>query len=155
ALRVHVDPSEVVTVVALDDEVFSAGDDERFARRSAATVSRLTLRTSTIPALAVTLRADAREAPQYVVRRLEEATAGLARGDTARAHGILATSLDELRLVLLLDEHTLRLAGGTPLTSQEELTPVAEDLLAAQSRGDGRATQALLAERLLPLLRGW
>ena len=155
ALGVHVDPSEVVTTVALDDDVFSAGDEVHFARRTAAGVARLTLITSTLPALAVTLRGDVREALLCITRKLEQAVDGLGRGEGKAAHGLLATALDELRLVLILDQHTVQLGGGGGLTSEQDLTPLAEDLLAAQSRGDGGATRTLLAERLVPLLRLW
>ena len=38
ALGVHVDPNEIVTTVELDGVQFSAGDEDRFARRAAAGV---------------------------------------------------------------------------------------------------------------------
>ena len=155
ALGVHVDPSEILTEVALDGEVFSAGDDARYARRPAAGVRRLTLTTSTVPAFAARLRADVRGALKTIVQRLEQATDGLGQGETARAQQLLSVALDELRLVLILDQHTVQLAGGAALTAQAELEPLAEDLLTAQRRGDRTATRVLLAERLLPLLRDW
>jgi len=155
ALGVHVDPSEIVTKVALDGEVFSAGEDERYARRSAAGVARLTLTTSTVAALAARLHVDVREALLCITAKLERATEGLVGGDTAAAHGLLASALDELRLVLILDQQTVTLGGGDALTSQEELTPLAEELLAAQRHGDRGTTRRLLADRLLPLLRVW
>lgn len=155
ALGVHVDPSEVVTVVALDDEVFSAGEDERYARRSAAGVARLTLTTSTIPALAARLHADVRAALLCVTAKLEQATDDLGGAEPSAAHALFASALDELRLVLLLDKHTVTLGGGDALTSEEELTPLAEEMLAAQRHGDRSATRRLLTERLLPLLRLW
>lgn len=155
ALGVHVDPSEILTEVALDGEVFSAGDDARYARRPAAGVRRLTLTTSTVPVFAARLRTDVRAALKTIVVKLEQATDGLGQGDMARAHQLLSVALDELRLVLILDQHTVQLAGGTALTAQSELEPLAEDLLSAQRRGDRAATRVLLAERLLPLLRSW
>jgi hypothetical protein len=155
ALGVHVDPSEVLTAVALDDEVFSAGDDARYARRSTAGVRRLTLTTSTIPALAASLRCDVRHALLSIAGSLELVIDALGRGEAQAAHQTLATALDELRLVLILDDHTVQLGGGAALTSQAELTPLAEDLLAAQNRADRGATRTLIAERLLPLLRDW
>lgn len=155
ALGVHVDPSEILTEVALDDEVFSAGDDARYARRPAAGVRRLRLTTSSVPVFAARLRADVGAALKTIVRRLEQATEGLGHGDTARAQQLLSVALDELRLVLILDQHTVQLAGGTAMTAHAELEPLAEDLLTAQRRGDRAATRVLLAERLLPLLRGW
>lgn len=155
AVGVHVDPREILTAVALDGEVFSAGDEARFARRPAASVRRLTLTTSTVPAFAARLREDVRAALRTIVARLEQATDGLGRGDTAHAQQLLAAALDELRLALILDQQSVQLAGGALLTAQEQLEPLAEDLLAAQRRGDRAATRLLLAERLLPLLRGW
>jgi hypothetical protein len=155
ALGVHVDPSEIVTAVALDDEVFSAGQDERYARRSAAGIARLSLTTSTIPALAERLHGEVREALLCVTAKLQQATDGLEGGDVAAAHALFASALDELRLVLILDQHTVSLGGRDALTSEEQLTPLAEDLLAAQRHGDRSATRRLLMERLLPLLRSW
>lgn len=155
ALAAHVDPSEILTEVALDDEVFSAGDDARYARRSAAGLHRLTLTTSTVPAFAARLRGDVHAALKTIVQRLEQSTASLERGDVARAQQTLAVALDELRLALILDQQTVQLGGGAALTAQSDLEPLAEDLLSAQRRGDRAATRALLAERLLPLLRGW
>src|SRR5215467_9146388 len=46
ALRVHVDPSEVMTAVEVDGEVFSAGDESRYARRLARNIDRLVIATS-------------------------------------------------------------------------------------------------------------
>jgi hypothetical protein len=155
ALGVHVDPSEVLTMVALDEEVFSAGDDARFARRPAAGVHRLTLTTSTIPAFAARLRDDVRMALASILGRLEHIVDALGQGRVRDAHGELAIALDELRLVLVLDQHTVQLAGGEAMTEQDALTPLAEALLGAQRRADTGATRTLLAERLLPMLRGW
>lgn len=155
ALGVHVDPGEVLTTVALDDEVFSAGDDGRFARRAASGVQRLTLTTCTIPVFAARLRADARDALRSIARRLEKVVDTLGRGAVRPAHAELAIALDELRLLLVLDQQAVQLAGGDALTAQDELAPLAEDLLGAQRRADSHATRLLLAERLLPLLRGW
>jgi len=155
AVGVHVDPDEILTEIAVDGEVFSAGDGARFARRPAAGVRRLTLTTSSVPAFAARLRDDVRAALRVIVGRLEQATDGLGRGDTARAQQLLAVALDELRLALILDQQSVQLAGGDALTTQADLEPLAEDLLAAQRRGDRTATRLLLAERLLPMLRGW
>jgi len=155
ALGVHVDPSEIVTTVALDGEVFSAGEDERYARRAAAGVARLTLTSRTIPALAARLHADVRAALRDVTAKLERATAGLDGGDASAAHALFASAFDELRLVLILDQHTVSLGGRDALTSEAELIPLAEALLVAQRHGDRGATRRLLAERVLPLLRLW
>jgi hypothetical protein len=155
ALGVHVDPGDVVTTVALDDEVFSAGDDERYARRAAAGIARLRLTTSTIQALAARMRGDVRDALPCIAAKLEQAGGHLGGADAASGHALLASALDELRLALILDHHTVVLGAGDALTSEAELAPIAEDLLAAQRHGDRAATRRLLLERLLPLLHGW
>ena len=43
----------------------------------------------------------------------------------------------------------------SPATWDNVVEPLAEALLVAQRHGDVPATRALLAERLLPLLRAW
>src|SRR5215813_6646820 len=45
ASRMHVDPSEIVTMVELDGVEFHAGDEERYARRTASSVQRLRIST--------------------------------------------------------------------------------------------------------------
>src|SRR4051812_22623132 len=47
AIRVHVDPSEILTTVEIDGAAFSAGEEERWARRAAAPVKRLAIATAT------------------------------------------------------------------------------------------------------------
>lgn len=155
ALGVHVDPGEVLTEVALDDEVFSAGENERYARRSAAGLARLTLTTTTIPALVARLRADVCAALPSLTAKLTRAADGLLGADPAPAYALLASALDELRLVLILDQHAVALGGPAALTSHEELAPLAEELLAAQRHGDRARSQRVLAEHVLPLLRRW
>jgi hypothetical protein len=155
ALSVHVDPSEIVTAIVLDDEELSAGDDARYARRSAAGIRRLTLNTCSVPVLAARLRDDARGALVAIVQRLERVVGALGEGRMRDANRDLSIALDELRLVLMLDQQTVRLAGGPRLTEEDALTPLAEDLLGAQRRADASTTRTVLAERLLPLLRDW
>lgn len=155
ALGVHVDPGEILTTITLDDEVISAGDEVRFVRRSAAGVRRLTLTTCSVAALAARLRADARAALTAIEQRLQRVVDALGQGAMRDANRELATALDELRLMLLVDQHAMRLDGGATFSTEAEVEPVAEALLGAQRRADGAATRMLLAERLLPLLRHW
>ena len=155
ALGVHVDPGEILTAIALDDQVFSAGDAARYARRPAAGVRRMTLTTCSVPAFAAQLRDDAREALLSIERRLELVVEGLGRGEVREAHGELAVALDELRLMLIVDQQAMQLGAGETFTVQDDVAPLAEALLGAQRRADNAATRSLLAERLLPLLRGW
>lgn len=155
ALGVHVDPGEILTAIGLDDEVISAGDDARYGRRSAAGVRRLTLTTVTVPVFAARLRSDAREALQSIEGRLQRVVDAMGQGEMRAAHGDLAIALDELRLMLILDQQAMQLGAGETFTAQDEVAPLAEALLGAQRRADNAATRTLLAERLLPLLRGW
>jgi len=155
ALEVHVDPGDVVTEVALDGEVFSAGDDARYARRPASGVGRLVLTTRSVPALARELREEVRQALLCIVAKLEATTAHLRSGDVRAANAMLAVALDELRLTLVLDQETSRLDAGARLASEEALAGLADELLAAQQRRDTVATETLLGARLVPLLRNW
>lgn len=155
ALGVHVDPGEILSTITLDDEVIGAGDDARYARRPAAGVRRLTLATCSTAAFAARLRADAREALASIEGRLQRVIERLASGEMREAHGELAIALEELRLMLLVDQHATQLDGGRAFTTAAEVEPVAEALLGAQRRADGAATRTVLAERLLPLLRDW
>lgn len=155
AVGVHVDPGEILTAIALDDEQFSAGDDARYARRSAAGVRRMTLTTVTVPVFAARLRSNAREALLSIEGRLERVVDALGRGAVREAYGELAVALEELRLMLVLDQQAMQLGAGATFSTHEEVAPLAEALLGAQRRADNAGTRALLAERLLPLLRGW
>jgi len=155
ALGVHVDPGEILTTITLDDEVISAGDETRYARRRAAGVHRMTLTTCTVPVFAARLRRNAREALLSIEGRLERVVDTLGRGEMREAHGELAVALDELRLMMVLDHQAMQLGAGQTFSAQDELTPLAEALLGAQRRADTGATRKLLADSLLPLLRGW
>jgi hypothetical protein len=155
ALGVHVDPGEILIAIGLDDEVISAGDDARYARRSAAGVQRMTLSTCSVPAFATRLRRDAREALASIEQRLQSVVDALGHGALREAHGELAIALEELRLMLILDQQSMQLGGGAMFSTQDEVAPVAEALLGAQRRADSATTRTLLAERLLPLLRDW
>jgi hypothetical protein len=155
ALAVHVDPSEIVVEVALDGVVFSAGDSAGYAARPAAGVDRLALITRSIPALVDELREEVRHALAHITAKFEAAVSGFARGESSAAHHVLAAALEELHLALVLDQRTVQLAGVPALTAEDQIAPLAEALLAAQSRRNVAETSALIGERLVPLLRTW
>src|SRR6185369_14601670 len=71
ALGVHVDPDEIVTTVEIDGVTFSAGEEERWARRAAGNVRRLVLGTATPAAFARSMRAELAAAVDVVAAKVE------------------------------------------------------------------------------------
>src|SRR5438477_2143241 len=69
ASRMHVDPSEIVTAVELDGVEFHAGDEDRYARRTATSVQRLRISTRTPSAFAADKRRSLAETLDAVVAR--------------------------------------------------------------------------------------
>ncbi|MEW6271016.1 MAG: hypothetical protein AB1689_17170 [Thermodesulfobacteriota bacterium] len=155
ALEVYVDPREVPTLVTVDGQPFSAGDEPSWARRSAAAVSRLELTTRSVPQLAAELRDEVAAALRCVAAKVEAAVQRFGRSDVRGGQQMLATAIEELRLTLVLDDQTAQLGGGGAVTSAAEVEALATELLAVQDRRDVAAMRALLADRLLPLLCVW
>ncbi len=155
AIGAQVDPSHVLTSVELDGEVFAAGDEARWARRPATSVSRLALGTSLLGDLGPALRGEIRDALRVLVLKVELAVERLGRGDQRGANRVLSELLEELRLVLILDQQTSMLDGASPLATDVELEPLAGELLEAQMRHDSPEVHRLIEGRLAPFLRAW
>src|SRR5262245_48658116 len=95
ALGVHVDPNEIVTTVELDGVRYSAGEEERFARRTAASVRRLVLGTSTPAAFAATMRDELANALDIIASKVDAVVGLFGSGDDRDANTLLASLLEE------------------------------------------------------------
>src|SRR3954463_5664163 len=104
AVRVHVDPAEIVTMVEIDGAAFSAGDEERWMRRAAAPVKRLVLATVTPAEFARVKRRELAGALLVVAAKVRVVGELFERGDERGANALTAALMEELRLVLLLDQ---------------------------------------------------
>jgi len=152
ALRVHVDPSEVMTAVEVDGEVFSAGHESRYARRLARNIDRLVIATSPPRELARAMQTEARAALGVIAAKTTRVIELFRSGDDRAANRLLAALLEELRLALVLDRQVVALdpsISGLPIGDVEEL---ATPLLAAQKGRRWDELAALLSQQLLPWL---
>jgi hypothetical protein len=153
ALGVYIDPREILTAVELDGVAYSAGDEDRYARRAAGGVSRLVLSTQTAGAFAAAMRAEIAAALAVITYKVESVVALFRRADERGANGLLAALLEELRLVLVLDQHIVTLDGGPPSAPVEAIREIAPELLDAQERRAWAEVRGLLERRLIPALR--
>ncbi|HEY2385341.1 MAG TPA: hypothetical protein VGK30_00150 [Candidatus Binatia bacterium] len=155
ALGVHVDPDEIVTSVELDGVRYSAGEEDRYARRAAASVGRLVLGTTTPAAFAADMRGELAAALEIVAAKIERVVELFHRGEDRDANTLLAALLEELRLALVLEHQVTILDGHTARDGADSVAAIAPELLAAQEQRAWAAVSALLDERLGPALRAW
>jgi hypothetical protein len=155
AMRVHVDPAEILTAVEIDGVALSAGEEERWSRRAAAAVERLVLRTETAAGFVEVRQRDLASSAVAIAVRLADVAARFRAGDDRDANAILAVLMEELRLGLLLAEQLAIIAGGPVPGIGEPLQPIVTGLIAAQEAKDWPRLAALLDEQLVPLLGTW
>jgi len=155
ALGVHVDPNEIVTTVELDGVSYSAGEEERYARRSAATVRRLVLATATPAEFALCMRRELAGALAVIASKVDLVVQLFARGDHRGANGLLAALLEELRLALVLEQQVTTLDGQVVPEAGTPVATLAPELLGAQEARSWAELGLLLERRLVPALRAW
>jgi hypothetical protein len=155
ASRLHVDPSEIVTAVALDGVAFNAGEEERYGRRSAASVQRLDISTRTPTAFAAEKRHSLAETLDEVAERTRLVVGLLQRSETRAANGLLACLMEELRLTLVLDYQLTLLAEDAPSGAREAIAELAPALLEAEERRAWDVLAGLLDTKLVPTLQWW
>ncbi len=155
ASRMHVDPSEIVTAVALDGVELSAGEDERYSRRGASGVRRLDIRTRTPVQFAADKRHSLAATLDEVAARTRIVVDLLRRADTRAANGLLACLMEELRLTLLLDYQLTLLAADAPSEARGAIADLAPRLLDAEERRAWDVLAGLLETGLAPTLDRW
>ncbi len=156
ASRMHVDPREIVTAVALDGTVFHAGDEERWVRRNAGGVVEIRIGTRMPAAFAWEKRRDLAETLDAVADRTRLVVTLLRGAETRSANGLLACLMEELRLTLLLDYQLAMLAEDTPSTSAREIIAgLAPQMLEAEEQRAWERLAALLETSLAPALESW
>jgi hypothetical protein len=155
ALRVHVDPREIVTGVELDGVCHSAGERERFAHRAAEGVERLALTVETPETFAASRRHDLAGCLGTLARKVGLVVDLLRRSDARAANALLAALMEELRLALLLDRQLAVLVGTAPAGPAGEIQVLGESLLGAEERRAWEEVAELLSSRLVPLLEAW
>jgi hypothetical protein len=155
ALSVHVDPDEIVTTVELDGVTFSAGEEERYARRAAGNVRRLVLGTATPAAFARCMREELAAAVAVVASKVDLVVTRFRNGDDRDANALLAAIMEELRLALVLEQQVATLDGTVVLEGVEPVQVLAPALLSAQERRAWGELSTLLGEQLAPALRAW
>jgi hypothetical protein len=155
ASRMHVDPSEIVTTVALDGVEFSAGEEERFGRRQATSVERVVITTRTPTAFAAEKRKSLAATLDEVAERTRMVVGLLQRSETRAANGLLACLMEELRLTLVLDYQLTLLAADEPSGAREAVAEIAPQLLDAEERKAWNVLAGLLEQKLVPVLQEW
>lgn len=153
ALGVLIDPSEIVTMVEVDGEAFSAGDADHYVRRSTAGVRQLGLTTSTPAAFAVAKHRELAGNLTVVAAKAERAAELLRQGEDREANRLLAATMDELRLVLVLDHQLATLDPSIHPLPMERFHELGMALLGAQERRAWPLLCDLLEKRLVPTLR--
>jgi len=155
ALGVHVDPNEIVTHVELDGVSFSAGEEERWSRRAASGVKRLTLATATPAAFAQAMRAELAVALDVIAAKVDLVVERFGTGEDRDANTLLAALMEELRLALVLEQQVTTLDGVVVGEAAEPVATLAPVLLEAQERRRWSELGALLVSHLAPALRAW
>jgi hypothetical protein len=155
ALGVHVDPDQIVTSVELDGVRYSAGEEQRYARRAATSVGRLVLGTTTPAAFAADMRGELAAALEIVASKIDRVVELFRRGGDRDANALLAALLEELRLALVLEQQVRILDGQTSHGGADSVAAIAPELLGAQEQRAWPTVAALLEERLGPALRSW
>ncbi len=155
ASRMHVDPSEIVSTIELDGVEFNAGDEERYARRSAAGVERLVIGTRTPRAFAADKRRSLATTLDEVAERTRLVVSLLQRSDVRNANGVLACLMEELRLSLVLDYQLALLAEDAPSPARDAIAALAPRLLAAEEQRAWNELAGLLDGVLVPTLVDW
>ena len=155
AVTVHVDPDEIVTAIELDGLVYSAGDEERYARRRASAVGRLVVITQTPSVFSAAMRVEIAAALSLVATKVEIVVGLFRSGDERGANSLFAALTEELRLVLVLD-HQLTTLDGSPVTpAVEDIRALAPMLLDAQERRAWAELSELLGGHLVATLKAW
>lgn len=156
ASRMHVDPSEILTIVELDGVAFHAGEDAQYARRSAAGVGTLRVHTRSPLAFAADKRRDLAETLDAVAARTRLVVTLLRQSNTRAANSLLASLMEELRLTLLLDYQLAMLAEDAPSAiAREEIATLAPQMLKAEERKSWDTLAGLLDDALAPTLERW
>jgi len=155
AVRMHVDPEAIVTEVELDGSHYNAGEEERFARRAASSVQRLTVRTETAGEFVGRKRAELAGTLGAMAASVREVARRFRRREEEAANRLLASAMEELRLVLLLEERLTQLSGHGALPQDQGLEGVAKDLLDAEERRAWEQLAGLLEGALAPMLERW
>jgi len=155
ASRMHVDPSEIVTAVELDGVEFHAGDEERYARRTASSVQRLRISTLTPIAFEADKRRSLADTLDAVAARARMVVTLLRESETRSANGLLACLMEEVRLTMLLDYQLALLAADAPSAARDEIATLAPQLLEAEEQRAWTRLATLLDTTLAPLLERW
>ena len=155
ASRMHMDPSEIVSVIEIDGSEFNAGDDEHYGRRAATSVQRLVIRTCTPTDFAADKRRGLAATLDEVAARTRMVVMLLRQSEARAANGLLACLMEELRLTLLLDYQLTILAADTPSGAREEIAMLAPKLLEAEEKKSWDTLAELLDTSLAPTLDRW
>lgn len=156
ASRMHVDPSEILTIVEVDGIAFHAGDDHQYSRRSAAGVETLRIHTRSPFAFATDKRRDLAETLDTVAARTRLVVTLLRQSETRSANSLLASLMEELRLTLLLDYQLAMLAEDAPsAAARQEIAALAPQMLEAEEKKSWDALASLLDDALAPTLERW
>lgn len=155
ASRMHVDPTEILTVVELDGVAFHAGDEEQFTRRAASGIGAMTMRTATPTAFAADKRRGLAETLDAVAARTRLVVTLLRQSETRSANGLLACLMEELRLTLLLDYQLSMLAEDAPSAARDEIAVLAPQMLHAEEKKKWDMLARLLDDSLAPILDRW
>jgi hypothetical protein len=155
AMRVHVDPAEILTAIEIDGVALSAGEEERWSRRAATAVERLVLRTETAAGFVEVRQRDLASSAAAIAVRLADVAVRFQAGDARDANAVLAALMEELRLALLLAEQLAMIAGAPAPAIGEQLQPVIGRLIGAQEAKDWSRLGTALGGDLVPLLAAW
>lgn len=155
ASRMHVDPTEILTVIELDGVAFHAGDEDHYVRRAASGVRQLKISTCTPTAFAADKRGSLAETLAAVAARTRLVVTLLRQSETQSANGLLACLMEELRLTLLLDYQLSILAEDAPSGARDELAVIATQLLEAEEKKSWDSLANILDGGLAPLLDRW
>lgn len=155
-LRVQLDPDEVLTALRIGNDTFAADEVELWQSRPLLAGETLHLETRSGCGIAEELEDDVADALAVVHWKLARAADLLAVANSQQeAFGLLAQSVEELQLAMVLDRQVDTLRAGRGRTEPERVESVAQALVDAQVARDASRVGTLLREQLVPIVGEW
>ena len=156
AVGVQLDPDQVLTSIRVGDREYRLDGDSAWERVALDPEQAVHLRGRSSRGIAEDLDSDVADALAVVHWKLGR-SAEMLRAATTQQEGfrLLAQSVEELQLALVLDQKVGELRPGPRRTDPGRVEPVAEALVAAQVARDSGRIGDLIREELVPMLGDW
>jgi len=157
-LEVHAPPRDVIVGLRINGGEYEGGATSQIRNLSVIGVEEIELQTQSPEAFAGGARSRLHEYLEMIHTRFERAVECFHRGAEAEGLEYYQLGVEEMHLLVTLWDQLNRLdagASGPDEAFKADLQGICDRLLTAQDRNDLVTVRAVLADRLLPLLRRW